>query len=109
MRWLIGSTIADVLRKAGLTYAVVLGAVERHVAGAVNGDALPSLGVIGLDEIALRKGHAHFIVLVTQRRAEGTVALLGVLPERKKETVVAFLRSIPRRLRQTITDVCTDM
>ena len=74
MRWLIGSTIADVLRKAGLTYAVVLGAVERHVAGAVNGDALPSLGVIGLDEIALRKGHAHFIVLVTQRRGDGGVA-----------------------------------
>ena len=108
MRWLIGSTIADVLRKAGLTYAVVLGAVERHVAGAVNGDALPSLGVIGLDEIALRKGPAHFIVLVTQRRGEGTVAWLGVLPDRQTATVGAWLRSLPQRLRTTMTDVCTD-
>ena len=109
LRLLIGSTIQDVLRKEGLTAAVVLGAVERQVAGAVNWDAMQSLGVLGLDEIALRKGHDHFIVLVTERRADGTVALLGVLPDRKKETVVAFLRSIPLRLRATITDVCTDM
>lgn len=109
LRLLIGSTIQDVLRKEGLTYAVVLGAVERQVAGAVNWAAVSSLGVLGLDEIALRKGHDHFIVLVTQRRGDGTVALLGVLPDRKKETVVAFLRTIPLGLRATITDVCTDM
>ena len=97
------------MRKEGLTYDVVLGALQRHVAGAVNWAAYPSLGIIGLDEIALRKGHQHFIVLVTQRSATGGVALLGILPDRKKETVVAFLRSIPLALRATITDVCTDM
>ena len=70
---------------------------------------MSSLGVLGLDEIALRKGHGHFIVLVTQRRGDGRVALLGILPDRKKETVIAFLRSIPLALRATITDVCTDM
>jgi transposase len=109
LRWLIGSTIEDVVRKEGLTSDVVLGAVARQVAGAVNWAAYPALGIIGLDEIALRKGHDHFIVLVTPRRADGTVALLGILPDRKKETVVAFLRSIPVALRATITDVCTDM
>ncbi len=109
LRLLIGSTIQDVLRKEGLTAALVLGAVERQVAGAVKWDAVTALEVLGLDEIALRKGHADFVVLVTQRRADGTVALLGVLPDRKKETVVAFLRSIPVGLRATITDVCTDM
>ena len=50
----MGSTSQDVLRKEGRTAAVVLGAVARHVARAVNGDALSSLGVLGLDEIALR-------------------------------------------------------
>lgn len=109
LRLLIGSTIQDVLRKEGLTYDAVLGAVERPVAGAVNGATVSSLGVLGLDEIALRKGPDHFIVLVTQQRGDGTVALLGVLPDRKKETVGAFLRSLPWRLRATITDVCTDM
>jgi transposase len=96
------------MRKEGVTYDILLGALQRHVAGAVNWAAYASLGIIGLDEIALRKGHQHFIVLVTQRQATGGVALLGILPDRKKETVVAFLRSIPRHLRATITDVCTD-
>jgi len=109
LRLLIGSTLQDVMRKEGLTYDVVLGAVQRHVAGTVNWAAYASLGIIGLDEIALRKGHQHFIVLVTQRQTTGGVALLGLLPDRKKETVVAFLRSIPLALRATITDVCTDM
>lgn len=109
LRLLIGSTLQDVCRKEGLTYDVLLGALQRHVAGAVNWAAYASLGILGLDEIALRKGHQHFIVVVTQRQAQGGVALLGILPDRKKETVVAFLRSIPLALRATITDVCTDM
>lgn len=109
LRLLIGSTMEDVVRKEGLSYDLVLGAVKRQVAGAIHWDTVPTLGIIGLDEIALRKGHDHFIVLITQRRADGTVALLGVLPDRKKETVVAFLRRIPLALRATMTDVCTDM
>ena len=109
LRLLIGSTIQDVVRKEGLTDALVLGAVPRQVAGAVNGDAVTALAVLGLDEIALRTGHGDFIVLVTQRRRAGTVAWLGVLPDRKKETVVAFWRSLPVGLRATLTDVCPDM
>jgi transposase len=61
LRLLIGSTIQDVLRKEGLTYAVVCGAVQRQVAGAVNWGAVTSLGVIGLDEIALRRGHGGLV------------------------------------------------
>jgi len=62
-----------------------------------------------MDEIALRKGHRDFVVVVTLRRGDGDLALLGVLPDRKKETVVAFLRSIPLALRASIERVCTDM
>lgn len=109
LRLLIGSTLEDVCRKEGQTYERVLGALQRHVAGAVNWAEYATLGVIGLDEIALRKGHGQFIVVVTQRRADGSVALLGLLPDRKKETVVAFLRAIPVALRATITDVCSDL
>jgi transposase len=61
-----------------------------------------------MDEIALRKGHRDFVVIVTLRR-DDDIALLGVLPDRKKETVVAFLRSIPIELRASIERVCTDM
>ncbi len=68
-----------------------------------------ALGVIGLDEIALKKGHRNFVVIVTARLAEGRVVILGVLPDRQKDSVVAFLRSIPERLKQSIHTVCCDM
>lgn len=106
---LIGSTISDLMRKESLTYDVILGAMGRQIAGCVNWAEFSKLAVLGLDEIALKKGHQDYVVLVTTRNSDGQVALLGVLPNRKKETVVAFLRTIPVDLRATIEDVCTDI
>ena len=108
LRQLINSTVSDVARKQEVSYDSVLGAINRGVAQAVNWSEFTELKVIGMDEIALRKGHRDFVVIVTLRR-EDDIALLGVLPNRKKETVVAFLRSIPRDLRASIERVCTDM
>jgi transposase len=109
LRQLINSTVSDVARKQQVSYDAVLGAINRGVARAVNWSDFSALQVIGMDEIALRKGHRDFVVLVTLRRAAGDLALLGVLPDRKKETVGAFLRSIPPALRASIERVCTDM
>ena len=109
LRQLINSTLSDVARKQEVSYDAVLGAINRGVAGEVNWREFKALKVIGMDEIALRKGHRDYVVLVTLRREDGGIALLGVLPDRKKETVVAFLRSIPRRLLASIERVCTDM
>jgi transposase len=67
------------------------------------------LGVLGLDEISLKKGHADFVVIVTARLNDERLAILGVLENREKDTVIAFLRSIPIRLLKTIHTVCTDM
>lgn len=109
LRQLINSTVSDVARKQQVSYDAVLGAINRGVARAVNWSDFSELKVIGMDEIALRKGHRDFVVLVTLRRAAGDLALLGVLPDRKKETVVAFLRSIPLALRGSVERVCSDM
>lgn len=106
---LIGSTATDVARKEGTTYAIVLGAVRRQLAPQVNWAEFSSLAELGIDEIALKKGHRDFVALVTTRKADAEIALLGVLPDRKKETVAAFLRTIPAALRATIREVCTDM
>lgn len=73
------------------------------------GPQFTQLEGLGLDQIALKKGHRDDIVLVTTRRATKEVRLLGVLGDRKKETVMAFLRTIPVELRATIRDFCTDM
>ena len=109
LRQLINSTVSDVARKQGVSYDAVLGAIKRGVARSVNWGEFTSLKVIGMDEIALRKGHRDFVVIVTLRRGDGDIALLGVLPDRKKETVAAFLCSIPPELRASIERVCTDM
>jgi transposase len=65
--------------------------------------------VLGIDEIALKKGHQDYVVIVTARLNEGQVKLLAVLPDRKKKTLVQFLQTIPLPLRRTIHTVCTDM
>jgi transposase len=109
LRALINSTVVDVSRKHALTPAAVEGIVERHLAHEVDWSRLTALGVIGIDEIALRKGHRDFITIVTSRHAAGSLTLLAVLPDRNKDTVAAFLTAIPERLKATITQVCTDM
>lgn len=106
---LIGSTIEDVSSKEQIAYDAVLGALERRIRAEVDWAAYTSLEVLGLDEIALKKGHRDFVTIVTARLQGGRVVILGVLPDRDKETVVAFLRSIPQRLSQTIHTVCCDM
>src|SRR4030095_2979067 len=69
LRQLINSTVSDVARKQQVSYDAVLGAINRGVARAVNWSDFSALQLIGMDEIALRKGHRDFVVLVTLRRA----------------------------------------
>lgn len=71
--------------------------------------AYTRLEVLGVDEIALKKGHRDFVTIVTARLQGGRVVILAVLADREKDTLVAFLRSIPQRLSQTIHTVCCDM
>lgn len=106
---LVGSTVEDVSHKEQVTYDGVLGVLERRIQTEVDWSAYTRLGTLGLDEIALKKGHRDFVTIVTARLENGRVVLLGVLADREKETVVAFLRAIPPRLVPTIQTVCCDM
>ncbi len=106
---LVGSTIEDVRIKERVSYDAVLGALERRIRATVDWSAYTLLEVLGLDEIALKKGHRDFVTIVTARLAHEQVVLLGVLANREKDTLVAFLRSIPQRLSETIHTVCCDM
>lgn len=106
---LVGSTIEDVRIKERVSYDAVLGALERRIRAEVDWSVYTELGVLGLDEIALKKGHRDFVTVVTARLEGERVVILGVLPDREKGSVVAFLRSVPQRLCQTIHTVCCDM
>jgi transposase len=109
MLQLINSTVEDVRRKEDLGYDAVDGAIERCIHDGVNWNEFTELKIIGIDEIAMRKGHANFVAILTTQQSDGHVALLGVLADRQKETVRQFLESIPKRLWQTMEKVCTDM
>jgi transposase len=106
---LVNTTVEDVSLKERLPYDVVLGVIERRIATQVDWARYTELGVLGLDEIALKKGHRDFVVIVTARLQAGQLAILGVLPDRDKATVKRFLRGIPAHLGQTIHTLCTDM
>lgn len=106
---LINATPQDVSLKEGLGYDAVLGIVDRHIAKTVDWDQFHRLGVLGLDEVAMRKGRRDYVVIVSTRLANGRTTVLAVLPDREKDTVKQFLQSIPKRLRRTIHTVCTDM
>jgi transposase len=106
---LVNATVEDVSIKEGVAYDSVLGVLERRISASVDWGQYTALGVVGMDEIALKKGHRNYVVIVTARLAEDRVVILAVLPDRQKDTVVEFLRSIPERLKQSIHTVCCDM
>ena len=66
------------------------------------------LGLIGIDEIAIRKGYKSYLTIITSR-LDGKVRIIAVLKGREKTTVKRFLKSIPFRLKRTIEGVCCDM
>jgi transposase len=92
-----------------LGYDGVEGIVERNISTKVDWEQFERLDVLGIDEIALKKGHQDYVVPITARLDDGRLKILTVLPDRKKKTVKKFLRSIPQRLRETIHTVCLDM
>lgn len=106
---LVNSTVQDVSRKERLGYDAVEGIMDRNIALRVDWRQFLGLEVLGLDEIALKKGHHDYVTIVSAQLAGGRVTVLAVLPDREKATVKQFLRSIPKHLRQTIDTVCTDL
>jgi hypothetical protein len=109
LRLLISSTILDAARKLGVSEETIDGILDCWIEREVDWTAWEWLGVIGIDEIALKRGHRDFVALVTAPLEGGGVEILAVLAARKKETVAAFLRAIPEQLRRTTERACTDM
>jgi len=109
MLQLVNSTVADVSYKEQVGEDAVEGAVGRCLQDTVDWEQFKELNIIGIDEIALTKGHRNFAAIISTRQADGHTAILAVLKERTKESIRAFMESIPARLRPTIHYVCTDM
>jgi len=109
LRDLINSTITDVSMKRGIGEAAVEGIINRHISRQVDWQRIQTIPLLGIDEIALKKGHKDFVVIISAINEQGDKHLLAVLPDRKKDTVKAFLSSIPAAQKATIQRVCVDM
>jgi len=105
---LINSTISDVSIKEDLGYQAIQAIVDRYIETDVNWSLLKELGLLGLDEISLRKGYRDYVTLISSRVGD-EVKIIAVLKGREKETIKAFLSSIPQNLQRTIIAVCADM
>jgi transposase len=106
---LVNSTLSDVEAKEDVTAACVLGILDRWIAKSIDWDALPPFATLGIDEIALLKGHRDFVAVISAQTEHGDLYLLAVLPDRLKASVVAWLKTIPAAIRPQITTVCTDI
>ncbi len=109
MLQLVNSTVEDVSRKEDVGYDAVEGAIERCIQVRVDWNQIAELEIIGIDEIAMRKGHRDFVAIITTQQSDGRIALLGVLVDRQKETVRQFFEHIPKHVWPTMKKVCTDM
>lgn len=106
---LVNSTVEDVSLKESLSYENVAGALERRIEKCVDWSVIAEIEILGLDEIALKKGHRAYVTLVTGRLHTGEILILGVLPGHEKVDVLDFLRSMPLRILQTVQAVCCDL
>lgn len=106
---LVNSTVEDVCQKEDVSYDAMLGVLDQWVAPTIDWATVPTFHVLGIDEIALKKGHRDFVAIVTARLPDASLRVLAVLPDRTKATLVDWLRTIPAALRRHIQTVCTDM
>ena len=84
LKQLVNSTIEDVSVKENLGYDAIVSALNRQVEVEINWSEVEALGTVGIDEVAMKKGHKNYAAIVTARQANGKVRVLAVLPDRKK-------------------------
>lgn len=106
---LINATITDVTAKEDVSYDALLGILDRWVATTVDWRTLDPIVTLGIDEIALTKGHRNFVAIITGLTARGQLHVLAVLEDRLKASVVTWLKAIPASHRSHIRTICTDM
>jgi len=108
MLQLIGSTQTDVVKKERLTEEILQGVIDRYQLDEVDWKTIHRIGLLGIDEIAKKKGYNDYVTLITSRY-QGVNKILGVIRGKEKAAIKAFLSAIPKKKHKTITAVCVDL
>ena len=80
---LINSTVADVSRKGNIDYHAVYNLIDRYIESDIDFSQITALGILGLDEISMKKGCRDFVTPITYR-INNQVHILGVLEGEKR-------------------------
>jgi transposase len=96
------------LKLKRIIFLASLGGLLESIAEKIDWKPIKSIGILGIDEVALKKGYKDFLSLITGR-VDGVITILGVIKGREKADIKAFFSSIPKKKRKTISAVCFDM
>lgn len=109
LRSVVNSTIKDVATKEGISYRTIQTILNRRVSTEVTWYHYTDLNVVGIDEIALRKGHNDYVTIISSKSRSDKLTVVVVLKDRNQAEVKSFFESLPRPLKETVKHVCCDM
>ena len=105
---LINSTLADVAIKEDLCADTIKNILDQHIAQGVNWKSFEKIGLIGVDEISIKKGFNNYLTIISSRNQDKT-RILGIAQGRGKAAIKGFLKEIPVTLKRTVSGICCDM
>jgi transposase len=108
LKCLINSTVKDVAEKNKTTEERIEGIINRRILLDVNWEEM-KITRMGVDEIALKKGHNHYLSIISDISIPGRTRIIKVLDGRSQEEILPFFKSIPKNIWQQLESVSTDM
>lgn len=105
---MVNSTLVDVSIREEISDTVIQNIINYYISDKVDWKTIKKLGLLGIDEISLRKGYKDFVTIITSRINDEN-KILAVLKGREKATIKEFFSSIPKKKHKTIIAVCCDM
>lgn len=101
-----GTTIQAVHRRERLGYKAVEGVYYRLAARAQAQATPPAVCRLGIDEIAVKKGHGQYALVLTDLECGRVITLLS---DRSKESLEAYLATWSLEARAAVRDVALDL
>ncbi len=100
-------SLSVVAKQEAISETVVRNIYKFYAAAHVKPLGRPkTVRVLGLDEISTRKGHRHFVCVITDIERK---RVIEVLKDRLKDTVSSYFSGLPRSIRASIKYVSIDM
>jgi len=108
LKFLINSTVKDVSEKFDTTEEVIEGVLNRNIKTSIEWDEI-SPKRIGIDEIALRKGHSQYLTIISDISIPKKINIIKVIEGRSKDKILPFLKTIPKDVLLSLEGISIDM